>query len=100
MLVIVSIICMQFGIIYEQVPVLPCQSIIYRQAAALEQAADKPGTVQYHRKVVTSLQKQIDDRRSKQEEFESTYQQKKEEYMELRAQLDEVLTAQYLWSLA
>lgn len=52
--------------------------------------ADKPGTAQYHRKVTTLLQKQIDDRMSKQQELDEQYQQKQSEYLQLRAEIEQV----------
>lgn len=60
------------------------------QQAELEAAADKPGTAQYHRKVTAALQRQIDERRGKQQELETIYREKKEEYTTTRQEYDEV----------
>jgi len=66
-----------------------CLLVCYQQAK-LEQAADRPGTAQHHRRVLASLNKQLGESRQRQEKAEEEYRTKKEEALQLKSQLDEV----------
>ncbi|KAF6037828.1 CCDC93 [Bugula neritina] len=59
-----------------------------QKQAELEQTAEKPGTVQHHRKLVATLQKQVEERRNKQEVLEVQYKEKKEDYTVIKSELD------------
>ena len=69
--------------------------LILRQQAELEQAADKPGTVQHHKKVTAAIKKQLDERKEKQAQLEAAYTEKKQEYTQLREELGQVSTLVY-----
>ncbi|XP_067929106.1 coiled-coil domain-containing protein 93-like [Watersipora subatra] len=61
-----------------------------QKQAVLEQAADKPGTPQHHKKLMSALRKQVDERRQKQAQLETEYQERKEEYQQLHEELAEL----------
>jgi len=70
---------------------LTCQFLCgLQKQAELEQTAEKPGTVQHHRKLVATLQKQVEERRNKQEVLEVQYKEKKEDYTVIKSELDAV----------